>query len=61
MGNSFATVEMVVNSLLNQSTGFSPLFLNYVHEPLVQIQLLKGNESEKTESVASFVKRVTSD
>ena len=52
---------MVVNSLPNQSTGFIPFFLNYVHEPVMPIQLLKGNESTKTESVAFLVKKVTSD
>ena len=55
------TVEMVINSLPNQSTGFSPFFLNYGHEPVMPIQLLRGNESARTESVASFIKRVTSD
>ena len=55
------TVEMVINSLPNQSTGFSPFYLNYGHEPVTPIQLLKGNEIASTESVASFVRRVTSD
>ena len=52
---------MVIKSLPNQSTGFSPFFLNYGYEPVTPIQLLKGNEEEKTESVASFIQRVTSD
>ena len=56
------TVEMVINSLPNQSTGFSPFFLNYGHEPVMSIQLLlKGNETASTESVVSFVRRITSD
>ena len=55
------TVEMVINPLPNQSTGFSPFFLNYGHEPVMPIQLLRGDESGKTESVASFIKRVMSD
>ena len=55
------TVEMVINSSPNQSTGFSPFFLNYGYEPVMPIQLLKGDESTKIESVASFVQRVTSD
>ena len=54
-------VEMVINLLPNQSTGFSPFFLNYGYEPMMPIQLLKGNESMKTESVASFIQRVTTD
>ena len=55
------TVEMTINSSPNQSTGFSPFFLNYGYEPVMPIQLLKGDESTKIESVASFVQRVTSD
>ena len=55
------TVEMVINSLPNQSTGFSPFYLNYGHEPVTPIQLLKGNGSASTESVDSFIRRVSSD
>ena len=55
------TVEMVINSLPNQSTGFSPFLLNYEHEPVMPIQLLQGDESAKTEGVASFIQRITSD
>ena len=39
------TVEMVINSMPNSSTGFSPYYLNYGHEPVMPIQLLCGNES----------------
>ena len=55
------TVEMVINSMPNSSTGFSPYYLNYGHEPVMPIQLLCGNERVSTESVASFIQRVTSD
>ena len=55
------TVEMVINSLPNQNAGFSPFYLNYGHEPVMPLQLLRGNESISTESVASFINRVTSD
>ena len=55
------TVEMVINSSPNQSTGFSPFFLNYGHEPVTPMQLLRGDESASTESVESFIRRVTSD
>ena len=55
------TIEMVINSLPNQSTGFSPFYLNYGHEPVTPIQLLKGDESSSTESVDSFIRRVTFD
>ena len=61
MGNSLPTVEMVINSLPNSSTGFSPFYLNYGHEPVMPVQLLEGNERISTESVASFIRRVTSD
>ena len=55
------TIEMVINSLPNQSTGFSPSYVNYGHEPMTPIQLLKGNESASTESVDSFIRRIISD
>ena len=54
-------VEMAINSSPNQSTGFSPFFLNYGFEPVMPIQLLQGDESSKTDSVASFIQRVISD
>ena len=56
-----STVELVINSLPNKRTGFSPFYLNYGHEPILPIQLLRGNEEIRTESVGSFVQRVTSD
>ena len=55
------TVELVINSLPNSSTGFSPFYLNYGYEPVVPIQLLKGDEIARTESVATFAQRVASD
>ena len=55
------TVELVINSLPNSSTGFSPFYLNYGYEPVVPIQLLKGDEIARTESVAAFTQRVASD
>ena len=55
------TVEMTINPSPNQSTGFSPFFLNYGYESVMPIQLLRGDESTKIESVTSFVQRVTSD
>ena len=51
----FPTVEMVINSLPNQSTGFSPFYLNYGHEPVTPIALLNGDEKASTESVDFFV------
>ena len=55
------TVEMVINSMPNSSTGFSPYYLNYGREPVMPVQLLCGNEKVSTESVASFIQRTTSD
>ena len=54
-------VEMVINSLPNSSTGFQPFYLIYGHEPVMPVQLLEGNEKISTKSVASFIRRVTSD
>ena len=55
------TVELVVNSLPNSSTGFNPFYLNYGYEPMTPIQLLKGDELAKMESVATFIQKVASD
>ena len=55
-----SSVELVINSLPNKSTGFSPFPWNYGHEPILPIQLLRGNEEIQTESVHSFVRRITS-
>ena len=55
------TVELVINLLLNTSTGFSPFYLNYGYEPVTPIQLIKGDEIANTESVASFARRTASD
>ena len=55
------TVELVINSLPNSSTGFSPFYLNYGYEPVTPIQLLRGSEITNTESVAAFTQRVASD
>ena len=55
------TVELVINSLPNSSTGFSPFYLNYGYEPVTPIQLIRGDELAKMESVGSFAQRVASD
>ena len=55
------TVELVINSLPNQSTGLSPFYLNYGYELVTSIQLLKGVEEIKTESIGSFMRRIASD
>ena len=55
------TVEMVINSLPNSSTSFSPFYLNYGREPVMPVQLLETSEKISTESVSSFIQRITSD
>ena len=40
-------VELAINSLPNNSTGFSPFHLNYGHETILPIQVIKGNEETR--------------
>ena len=51
------TVEMVVNSLPNRSTGYSPFFLMYSYHPVLLVELLKGDESTNVETLSKFLKR----
>ena len=51
------TVEMVINSLPNRSTGYSPFFLVYGYHPVLPVELIKGDESTNVESVGKFVER----
>ena len=51
------TVEMVVNSLPNKSTGYSPLYLMYGHHPVLPIELLKEDESTNVETLSKFLER----
>ena len=51
------TVEMVVNSLPNRSTGYSPFFLMYGYHPVLPVELLKGDESTNVETVSKFLMR----
>ena len=55
------TMELVINSLPNSTTGFSPFYLNYGYEPITPIELIWGDELAKAETVASFIQRVASD
>ena len=48
------TVEMVINSLPNRSTGYSPFFLMYGYHPVLPVELLKGDESTNVETVSKF-------
>ena len=51
------TVEMVVNSLPNRSTGYSPFYLMYGHHPVLPVELLRGDESTNVETVSKFLTR----
>ena len=49
------TVEMVVSSLRNRSTGYSPFFLMYGYHPVLPVELLKGDESTNVEALSKFL------
>ena len=51
------TVEMVVNSLPNRSTGYNPFFLMYGYNLVLSIELLKGDESTNVETLSKFLER----
>ena len=51
------TVEMVVNSLPNRSTGYSPFFLMYGYHLVLLVELLKGDESTNVETLLKFLER----
>ena len=51
------TIEMVINSLLNRSTGYSPFFLMYGYHPVLPVKLLKGDESTNVETLSRFLER----
>ena len=51
------TVEMVINSLPNRSTGYSPFFLMYGYHPVLPVELLKGDETTNVETVSKFLER----
>ena len=51
------TVEMVVNSLPNRSTGYNPFYLMYGHHLVLPVELLKGDESTNVETLSKFLER----
>ena len=52
-----ASVERVINSLPNRSTGYSPFFLMYGYHLVLPVELLKGNESTNVETLSKFLER----
>ena len=51
------TVKMVVNSLPNKNTGYSPFFLMYGYHLVLAVELLKGDESINIETLSKFLER----
>ena len=51
------SVEMAMNSLLNRSTGYTPFFLMYGYHPVLPVELLKGDEITKVETLSKFLQR----
>ena len=51
------TMEMVVNSLPNRSTGYSPFYLMYGYHLVLPVELLKGDESMNVETLSKFLER----
>ena len=51
------TVEMVVNSLPNRSTVYSPFYLMYGYLPVLPVELLKYDESTNVETLSKFMER----
>ena len=51
------TIEMVINSLPNRSTGYSPFFLMYGYHPVLPVELLKGDESTNVKTLSRFLAR----
>ena len=41
----------------NRSTGYSPFFLMYGYHPVLPVELLKGDEFTKVETVAKYLER----
>ena len=52
------TIELAINSLPNRSTGYSPFFLMYGYNPVLPVELIKGDEVVSNEMVSTFVERI---
>lgn len=49
------SLEFAYNNSVNPSTGFSPFFLNYGHDPLVPAALVRPTTSSSVPAVTEFV------
>ena len=49
---------MVVNSLPNRSTGYSPFFLMYGYHLVLLVELLKGDESIIVGKLLKYLERI---
>ena len=52
------TAELAINSIPNRSTGYSPFFLMYGYNPVLLVELIKGDKIVSNEMVLTFVKRM---
>ena len=52
------TIELAINSSPHRSTGYSSFFLNYGFHPTMSVELIKGNEEIRQETIANFVGRM---
>ena len=52
------TIQFVVNSSPNRSTGYTPFFLNYGQHPTTPLQLLDSKLRIPTETMATFLTRL---
>ena len=53
-----ATIELVINSLPNRSSGYSPFYLMYGCHLVLPTELLKGGELIHNEIVSTFLVRM---
>ena len=53
-------MELTIESLLNKSIAYSPIFLNYGYYPTIPADLLCGNEITSSEAIGQFFKRMKS-
>ena len=56
--NMLATVEFCLNSQVNRSTGYTPLFLNYGYHPVSPIDFFVDTDRVAVESVSRFSRRL---